>query len=225
MRRYVNIAVVVIMITAGIAPEIESGTDESGLSLARQLDGLPLEARIAYLKYLISKGEGDAEVCFQLAISFHGSGFVDSALTWYDMTIKKDPEHYKAFVNLGIIYDEQGRATQAERNFQTAVNLRPDDVLANSHLAFMLFQRKEYESAWDYLANALAIAPDHPQPHFYLAIFFWENRMFREALDEWENVLTLDPDSYLGKKAEENIVILQKALNASSSDGRWDPER
>ena len=220
-----NIAAVVVMITAGIASGIESGVDESGLPLARQLDGLPPEACIAYLKHLISEGREDAEVSFQLAISFHGSGLVDSALAWYDMTVKRDPKQYKAFVNLGIIYDEQGLATQAERNFQIAVNLAPDDVLANSHLAYMLFRRREYESAWDYLSHALAIDPNHSQPHFYLAIFFWESRMYREALDEWENVMVLDPDSYLGKKAEENIVILQKALNASSLEGRWDPER
>ena len=195
MRRYLNIAAVAIMIAIGIAPGIEGGVDEGGLSLAVQLDGLPPEARIAYLKYLISQGREDAEVSFQLAVSFHESGQADSAITWYDTTVKR------------------------------AVDLAPDNLLANSHLAFMLFRRREFESAWEYLSHALAIDPDHPQPHFYLAIFFWENRMYKEALEEWEKVTALDPDSYLGKKAEENIVILQKALNATTIEGRWDPER
>ena len=98
-------------------------------------------------------------------------------------------------------------------------------VCTASHLAFLLFEKKSYSQAWEHLSIALAEEPDHPQPHFYLAIFFWESRMFREALVEWEKVTVLDPGSPLAAKALENIVLLQKALNAPSPEGGWKPKR
>lgn len=199
--------------------------NDKTIGLVEELEGLPPDARIAYLKHLVSQGRDEADVYFQIAISYHGTGRVDSAITYYDLTINRDPQHFKAFVNLGVLYDDQGNILEAEKNFRLAVSVNPDDVLANSHLAFMVFQRKDYRNAWRYLSSALTAGPDHPQPHFYLAIFFWENRMYREALVEWKTVTELDPESYLGKKARENIVMLQKALNAPSPVGRWKPER
>ncbi|MBN2070268.1 MAG: tetratricopeptide repeat protein [Candidatus Krumholzibacteriota bacterium] len=225
MRRiYSETAIVVlaiVMMTSGAA----GVSEETGIPLAEQIDGLPAQARIAYLRHLISNGRDDAEVFFQLAISFHGQGEADSAVAWYEATIARDPRHYKSYVNLGVLYDEQQRARLAENCFRKAVDLKPDDLLANSHLAFMLLQRKEYEIAWEHLARALEIDPDHPQPRYYLAIFFWENRMYREALLEWENVATLDPEGHLGKKAGENIIMLQKALNnpaQAEGEAGWD---
>ncbi len=220
-----SIAALSVIIVALFFNAAEAVTDETGLPLSSQLDGLPPEARIAYLRHLISQGKAGPDASFLLAVAFHENGQIDSAVTWYGAAIDDDPEDTRAYVNLGVLYDEQRMALDAEASFRKALEISPDDLLANSHLAYMLFRRREFEYAWGYLSRALETDPDHPQPHFYLAIFFWENRMYREALVEWEKVLLLDPDSYLGKKAEENIVMLQKALNAPTIEGRWDPEK
>lgn len=201
------------------------GQDVSGMTLAEELKGLEPGPRIAYTRHLIREGRDDAEVFFQLAVAYHESSLPDSAIRYYGEAVGRDPDHFKSYVNLGVLYDDRGDLHKAEKNFLAAVRVNPDDVLANSHLAFMIFQQKRYDRAWVFLSKALELAPDHPQPMFYLAIFFWENKMFREALREWEKVVDVAPGSYLADRARENIVLLQKALNDPVPTGDTKPIR
>lgn len=194
-------------------------------TLSEELSGLPPAPRIAYLRHLMEEGRDDAEVFFQMAIAFHESSALDSAISWYKQTVKKDTRHFKAYVNLGVLYDDLGKTAEAEIYFHSAVSVKPDDVLANSHLAFILFQKKDYEIAWEHLSKALEAGPRNPQPVFYLAIFFFESRMYREALLEWEKVVELDPGGYLAARARENIAMLQSALNSPAPSGDWQPKR
>lgn len=199
--------------------------EEKEITLAEELSGLPPEARIAYLNHLIRGGRNDSEVFFQLAVTYHGISKADSAISYYKKAIEKDGKNFKAYVNLGVLFDDQALSREAEKNFRLAVAINPDDVLANSHLALMIFQRKKYDEAWKYLSHALKMGPDNPQPRFYLAIFFWESRMYREAMAEWEKVVELDKGGYLAERARENIVMLQNVLNSTSDSGEWKPER
>ncbi|MCU0638607.1 MAG: tetratricopeptide repeat protein [Candidatus Krumholzibacteria bacterium] len=201
----------------------EKGQGE--VTLSEELSGLAPAPRMAYLRHLMKEGRDDAEVFFQMAIAFHESSALDSAIVWYMKTVEKDTRHFKAYVNLGVLYDDLGKTPEAEVYFRSAVSVKPDDVLANSHLAFMLFQQKDYETAWKHLSKALEAGPRNPQPVFYLAIFFFESRMYREALVEWEKVVELDPGGYLAARARENIAMLQNALNSPAPSGDWQPKR
>ncbi len=209
-----------MMLAAGVF-----GQDVSGMTLADELKGLAPGPRIAYTRHLIAEGREDAEVFFQLAIAYHESSIPDSAIKYYNEAVSRDPDHFKSYVNLGVLYDDMGDLLEAEESFLSAVRVNPGDVLANSHLAFMIFQQKRYDKAWLFLSKALELAPDHPQPMFYLAIFFWENKMFREALREWERVVEVAPGSYLAGRARDNIVLLQKALNDPVPTGDTKPLR
>jgi tetratricopeptide (TPR) repeat protein len=214
---------------AGFVQQSQAGTtavDE--VLLDEQLRGLEPLPRIAYLRYLLrTKGE-DPEVYFQLGVAFHESANPDSALWYYGKAARTDTQLSKAYVNMGVVYDEKGLQANALEMFEMAASINPSDVLAHAHAAFIRFLSPEPlgddDKAWEHLSRALEIDPNHPQPHFYLAIFFWESRMYREALLEWERVIDIDPDGYLAGKARENIIILQKALNAPSGSGGWQPE-
>jgi len=209
-----------------IPSSANAGEERQGqATLSEELSGLQPAPRIAYLRHLIKEGRDDAEVFFQMALAFHESSALDSAIAYYKETVKKDTRHFKAYVNLGVLYDDLGKPTEAEMYFHSAVSVKPDDVLANSHLAFILFQRKDYEMAWKHLSKALETGPRNPQPVFYLAIFFFESKMYREALVEWEKVVELDPGGYLASRARENIAMLQSALNSPAPSGDWQPKR
>ena len=203
----------------------QSADTAQSVPLREQLEGLEPAPRIAYLRYLLEQGTGDPEALFQLAVAFHESGQADSAIHYYLRAAATSDEYSKSYVNIGVLYDEQGKSAQALEMYERAVELNPDDVLANAHAAFIRFLFKDYGAAWKHLSRALEIDPDDPQAHFYLAIFFWESTMYREALTEWERVVELDESGFLARKAQENIVRLQKGLNAPAGEGAWKPER
>jgi tetratricopeptide (TPR) repeat protein len=213
--------------TGFIRQQAES-TAVDEVPLGEQLRGLETGPRIAYLKYLLRTRGDDPEVYFQLGVSFHESSNPDSALWYYGKAAETDKKFSKAYVNMGVVYDEKGLQANALEMFEMAAEIDPSDLLAHAHAAFIRFQSpapyKDYDKAWEHLSRALEIDPDHPQPRFYLAIFFWESKMYREALTEWEKVIEVDPSGYLAGKARENIIILQKALNAPTGSGGWQPE-
>lgn len=195
------------------------------IPLAEQLAGLGPIPRLAYLRHLLEGGARDAELLFQAAVAFHELEQPDSALFYYQETIVADPGNFKAHVNMGVLLDDLGRDGAAIKAFVTALGINPDDVLALSHLAFLFHGRNDHRSAWRNLSRALEIDPAHPQSRFYLAIFFWEARMYREAIREWEAVIEAEPEGFLAARARENIVRLQKAINAPSAAGGWEPRR
>lgn len=224
MMRFTVLLLASFILMEGIGlPGAVSAQDEP-MPLAEQLEGLEPGPRIAYLKHLLATGDGRAEVYFQLGVAFHEGSQPDSAITYYEKAIRTDPDSYKAFVNLGVLYDEKGEIATALENFSKAVHIKPRDVLANSHMAYLLFRKNVYDRAWEHLAIALEEGADHPQPHFYLAIFFWESRIFREAMVEWEKVVALSPDSYLAAKARENIMMMQSVLKEPPQAAQPAPE-
>lgn len=213
------------IICSGLALCAAAAAAQDEIPLAEQLAGLEPAPRIVYLRHLVAQGRRDAEVLFQLAVAFHEQGSLDSALTYYDRAIGADPGHFKAYVNRGVLLDDRGDYRSAIQSFAAATAINPDDVLAHSHLAFLLHEKGDHQAAWRYLSRALEIDPEHPQARFYLAIFFWEARIYREAIREWEAVIAAEPEGFLAQKARDNILLLQKALNAPSPGGGWEPDR
>jgi tetratricopeptide (TPR) repeat protein len=188
--------------------------DEVPLSV--QLDGLDASSRIAYLRYLLSSGRDEGEVYFQLGLAFHESDMPDSAEHYYKRAIKSSPQLSKAHVNLGVLYDTRGDASLALSEFQIALAIDPEDILALSHAAFLQFLLGRHVKADEYISKALELDPENPQPHFYLAIFFWESGIYREALSEWERVIELAPESGLADRARENMTLMQNALRGAA---------
>jgi tetratricopeptide (TPR) repeat protein len=195
------------------------------IPLSKELEGLAPGPRIAYLTYLLKTRSNDSEVYFQLGVAFQEDEKADSALHYYTKATEINPRMSKAYVNSGVVLDSQNKRGEALQMFERAAQLDSQDVLAHAHAAYLLFSMSDYENAWVHLSKALAIDSLDPQPHFNLAIFFWESGIFRESLNEWETVVRLAPGSYLARKAEENINLIQQAMTGATGEGIPVPKR
>lgn len=222
-----SIGILAALILLAISGFAQSQNEPPGVPqpIGKAIEGLAPAPRIAYLEYLLGKGSDDPEVYFQLGLAFYDAEKPDSALFYYAKAAAHDPKLSKAYVNMGVILDDQHREREAVQAFEKAIEVNPRDLLAHSHLAYLLFDTGEYDGAWEHLSKAIAIDSLDPQPHFYLAIFFWESGIFRESLVEFEKVVSLAPASYLAKKAEENITVLQESLPGPAGESLPAPRR
>lgn len=186
------------------------------IPLDKQLDGLGPKPRIAYLKYLIDKKGANADIHFHLGLAFHEETETDSAIYYYEMAAEEDTAMFKAFSNMGVLYDNIGNFPKAVENYKKAIKIRPGAVLPNSHIAYLYYRQNSYRTAIDYLRRALKGNPDHPQPHFYLAIFFFDSMIYKEAVNEWEKVIELAPDDPLARRAEDNIAMVRRTISEPS---------
>jgi len=189
---------------------------EEDISLDKKLNGLDPEPRLTYLRYLIDTEGGSSEIFFHMGVAFHETEQSDSAIYYYRKAVEQDSLMFKAFVNMGILYDNDDNMIKAVENYEAALEIRPDDALANTHLASLYYRRKVYDMAIMYLRRALRSNPSHPQPHYYLGNFFADCGIYREALTEWRKVMDLDPGSYLASRARRNIGTLAEAMDRPS---------
>jgi tetratricopeptide (TPR) repeat protein len=185
---------------------------------------MPPAAQIDTLRGLVAADTADAQLRFHFGNAYYSfaaglessapakPAYLDSAEAEYARAVGIDSTMSKAWVNLGLAYQEHGKPSDARRALETAVHVNPDDVLAYCHLGYLSHVTGNLAEAMRQYQRALAIDPDSPQAHYNLGLAFAEAKIFQEALREWERVVKNDPGGDLGKTAAENVRIIQQYM-------------
>ncbi len=186
--------------------------DSRGSELAERLDALSPEDQLSLLQGMTAAGQHGAKIYFYIGNSFFSLEQLDSAVVAYGRAIDEDSTYVKAWVNMGLAYDDQRQGAAAQRAYEEALKIDPSDVLALCHLGFNHFSRGNTNKAIRHYLKALKIAPDSAQAHYNLGLAFADTKVFGEALVEWRKVVELDPDGELGRTAAENVELIQTYL-------------
>jgi len=83
----------------------------------------------------------------------------------YRQAIRLDPKNADAHVNLGRLYQLDGKLKYAKRHYQLALNSRPEHQLANYNMGTIFDELDELVKASDYYQKA----PQVPDAHYNLA--------------------------------------------------------
>ena len=62
------------------------------------------------------------------------TGVLDSARFYFEESIKREPDHYRAYNNLGLTYEKLGEKETAIKNYKKAIDIYPDFKLAKENL-------------------------------------------------------------------------------------------
>ena len=93
-----------------------------------------------------------------------------------------DPEHFKAWFNLGSRYGKLQQNAKALPCFQKAVELKPDDVMAHYSLAFICNLLNMIEDSVKHYQEALKINPNFARAHSNLATVHYSVKQGKEAI-------------------------------------------
>jgi tetratricopeptide (TPR) repeat protein len=77
-----------------------------------------------------------------------------------------------AWNNLGIIAGRQGNTNQAARDFEQALQLSPDHLVALENLGNVYRQMNRWDDARALLQRAVAVAPDDPEANYSLGMLY-----------------------------------------------------
>jgi tetratricopeptide (TPR) repeat protein len=192
----------------------------SGLS--SRLNAMAPAAQIDTLRGLIAADTSNTQLRFFAGNAYYsyGSGLeetaptraanLDSAVVQYQRAVTIDSTMSKAWVNMGLTYQEQHNIAEARKALKRAIEVNPNDVLAYCHLGYISHVSGDLTEAMRQYNLALAIDPASPQAHYNLGLAFAEAKIFDVALREWNLVVKNDPDGELGKTAAENVRIIQQ---------------
>lgn len=107
------------------------------------------------------------------------------------------PDYPGPFVNLAIVYREDGREQEAKDALAQALAISPNHPAANNQLGMLERERGDFTAAEAAYRRALAQAPDYALAHYNLGVLL-DLYLYRndEALIHYESyqALSLQPD-------------------------------
>lgn len=111
----------------------------------------------------------------------------------YRKALKVAPDWAEAIVNLGIVYNRQGKTDEAIVAFTRAAEINPQLLGAQLNLAITYFRAKRFREAEMPLRRALAIDPTNNQAGGLLVLSLFALDRYTEVIDLGEKLLRAAP--------------------------------
>jgi tetratricopeptide (TPR) repeat protein len=112
---------------------------------------------------------------------------------WMD-TLRKNPESWVARANLARLWTQQGRADDAEQEYQAAIRINPSVESIHYNLGNLLAREERYEEAMAQYHLALEIAPDKAEAYNNLGVVLNRQHRTDEAIAEFKQAIFYQPD-------------------------------
>ncbi len=96
--------------------------------------------------------------------------------------------------NLGVAMLEQYKAKEAVEDFNRALAIKPDLVIARVNLSIAMYYLPDADGAKREAEKALIQDPNRPQPHYILGLIARAQNRFEEGIAQFQKVLKIDPD-------------------------------
>jgi tetratricopeptide (TPR) repeat protein len=153
-----------------------------------------------------------AERWFQRGLDLEQSGAPhEQVVDAYQKAIDLDPKSAGALVNLGTIYFNARKWSEAERYYRQALDVDPDYALAHFDLANLYDERGDRAQAQHHYEAALQSSPNYADAHYNLALLYQGSNQPMKAVQHWRAYLKLDPSSHWSNIARRELAKLREA--------------
>jgi len=143
---------------------------------------------------------------FSLLTLDRNAAWKNEATLWED-TIQKSPRAAIPHNNLGTVYTIRKRLDDAEREFKTAIRLKPDYLKAYHNLGAAYEQHHRWEDAVRTFQEALALQPEFVQARLNLGNDLAALGRFQAAIQEYQTFLAHNPDHTMAHMNLGNVYV------------------
>ena len=98
-----------------------------------------------------------------------------------------------AHLNLGVVYEKQGRTTEAMQEYRTALKINPRRAHTHNNIADLLDAAGLPDAALAEYEAAIALDPNALEAHLNFGILLVELNRFDEAAEQFKLAATLEP--------------------------------
>jgi tetratricopeptide (TPR) repeat protein len=117
----------------------------------------------------------------------------DAATLWEDV-VRKSPFKVRPHNNLGEAYQTQGRLDDAVKEYQTAINLKPDYADTRYNLGVVYLRQGRLDDAVRENQTAIKLKPDHADAYHSLGVAYHVQGRLDEAVREYRTAINLRAD-------------------------------
>jgi tetratricopeptide (TPR) repeat protein len=120
------------------------------------------------LHSLYAQYPDDAHLNVFMGKLFGANHNIDAALPYYQKALKLNPKLAEAYFDLGVLYEPQGKKTEAKKAYEQALEASSSTPKYRDNLAFWYFKQRDYDKAIalygqnsNYPLSALGLAKIH----------------------------------------------------------------
>ena len=156
---------------------------------------------------------------------------MDGAIDHFEAVTRLAPTHLDAHINLGTLYQQQGRLDHAEREYLLARGLTSLNPRPLVNLGGLYILRGQFAAAIDTLREATDMTTRSAEAYYNLGIALYRSRRLREAEVPLLRAVELAPnltglrltlaEVYLRMRAGHHAVEQLEAYLSENSEGKW----
>ena len=120
-------------------------------------------------------------------------------------SIELQPDDASAHNNLGVTYNDLGRADEAILEYQIALELKPDYVQPHNNLGNTYKSLGRLNDAIEEYQMALKLNPNYVIALYNLGAAYKNTGRFNEAINAYERALIIKPDFDQARQALESL--------------------
>jgi Tfp pilus assembly protein PilF len=158
-------------------------------------------------------------------------GDSEGALRAYQAARALNPKDPGILRDIGSVYSQLGKNTEAEEAFRSALALNERDPLSLNNLGAMALQRGETAAAEAMLTQAVSFAPYYSDAYYNLGLLYEQTNRPSQATSAFEHTLVAQPDLPLAvatvvkahmdaQEYDAALNVLQRALEANPQEQR-----
>ncbi len=114
--------------------------------------------------------------------------------TLYRTTIRRNPQCWMAYNNLGVVLVNAGRLREGIEQYEQALRIKPDYAVSQNDLGAALFLLHDIRGAIAHIDEALKLWPNYAEAHYNRGRALAEAGRLPEAIEEFDTALSLKPD-------------------------------
>ncbi len=141
-------------------------------------------------------------------------GRVDEAKTQFLAVLKRDGRHFSTLNNFGVLLQRTGATEAADRAYQAAIALEPDNPIAHTNFADLLVHEGKLHEARTHYELALRLDPHHRSAHRGLAVvfgMFGDSERSRQHQARQFNGCPVETLPFLGSGEPIPVLVLMSA--------------
>ena len=126
--------------------------------------------------------------------------------------VDRDPKNAIARAQLGNLYYDAGRYTDAIKWYGESVALNPNDVSVSTDLGVSYYYNNEPDLAIKQLEHSLKVDPKHTKTLLNLGVVrAFGKQDLKGATEAWRRLVEIAPDSPEGRQAKQALDSLSSA--------------
>ena len=156
--------------------------------------GLTGDPTIDAITKSIKEHPADPELYLQRAQIFYDHQAYDQAIEDLARVMKLDSTHLRAHHLLADVYLDHNQSAMALKTLQRASVLYPDSIRTKLKLSEFQLILKQYDGAYQTLADIMKIKPGDPEALFMLGMVYRDQGKTEQAIAAFQSAVERNPD-------------------------------